>query len=395
MRQSGPVTELQQRITREIEAQGGAISFARFMELALYAPGLGYYTRSTPMGERGDFVTAPELTPLFGRTLALQLAQLFEAGVAPVVLELGAGTGKLARDVLEGLAALGHGNVKWQILDISTRLREAQRETLAAQLARVQWLDRLPEAFDGVILGNEVLDAVPCEAVAWHDAGAWQRMVQIDPVQPGRFVWSEQPAPEGLSACLVRLSSHFGPERRMDAGFRYSTEVNPQAEALVGTLAQCLRHGALLLIDYGFPSAEYYHPERHMGTLTAFARQRSVDDVLSNAGEQDITAHVDFSAMARAGCEAGLALAGYTSQARFLMNCGLLDLAASAARDAASDPLAYARLIAPVQKLLSEAEMGELFKVLALTRGVDVALEGFSRGDRSHRLWPDQGAAAS
>ncbi|HET7772732.1 MAG TPA: SAM-dependent methyltransferase [Burkholderiaceae bacterium] len=382
------MTELQQRITREIETQGGAVSFARFMELALYAPGLGYYTRSTPMGERGDFITAPELTPLFGRTLAVQLAQLFEAGVAPVVLELGAGTGKLARDALDGLTALGHTDVQWQILDVSTRLREVQRETLAAHGARVQWLERLPEAFHGVMLGNELLDAVPCEAVAWHDARAWQRTVQVDPAQPGRFRWSERPAPEGLSACLERLSSHFGPERRMDAGFRYSTEVNPQAEALVATLARSLQRGALLLLDYGFPAPEYYHPERHMGTLTAFARQRSVDDVLAQAGEQDITAHVDFSAMAQAGCAEGLALAGYTSQARFLMNCGLLDLAASAARDAASDPLAYARLIAPVQKLLSEAEMGELFKVLALTRGLDAPLVGFSRGDRSHRLGP-------
>jgi SAM-dependent MidA family methyltransferase len=389
------VTELQRLIAREIQAAGGAIPFSRFMDLALYAPGLGYYTRATPMGEEADFITAPELTPLFGRTLAVQLAQLFESGVPPVVLELGAGTGKLARDALDGLAALGHVDVQWQILDVSSSLREAQRATLAAHAGRVQWLGTLPDTFSGVMLGNEVLDALPCEAMAWHDGAAWQRMVSEDGTHPGRFVWTERQAPERLSACLARLSSHFGLERRMDAGFRYSTEVNPQAEALVNTLARSLKQGALLLLDYGFPQAEYYHPERHMGTLMGFARQRSVDDVLALAGEQDITAHVDFTAIAQAGVQSGLSLAGYTSQARFLMNCGLLDLAASAARDAAADPLAYTRLIAPVQKLLSEAEMGELFKVLALTRGVDLPLAGFSRGDRSHRLWPAQGAAAT
>jgi SAM-dependent MidA family methyltransferase len=371
---------LESLIANEIEAAGGFLPFDRYMQLALYTPGLGYYAGGVPMGAQADFVTAPELTPLFGQTIARQIAQIFDAGVAQQILEFGAGTGKLARDVLAALAMLGHRQARYQILDVSGSLRATQQAALAAFGDRVQWLDAMPASFEGVMLGNEVLDAMPVTVFALNDGALQERGVSM---QDSKRVWASRAMPENmLTALSMRFSGHFWLEKRMDSAV-FVSEIGLQAEAFVRTACASLRKGALLLIDYGFPRAEFYHPQRSGGTLMCFARHRTHSDPLHAPGREDITAHIDFSATRDAAIDAGAQLAGYTSQARFLMNCGLLDIAAQLPQD---DRLAYARAIAPVHKLLSEAEMGELFKAIAFTKDFDAPLIGFARSDRSHML---------
>jgi SAM-dependent MidA family methyltransferase len=371
---------LEPLIANEIEAAGGFLPFDRYMHLALYTPGLGYYAGGVPMGAQADFVTAPELTPLFGQTLARQIAQIFDAGVAAQILEFGAGTGQLARDVLTALAGLGYPQARYQILDVSGSLRATQQATLAAFGNRVQWLDALPESFEGLMLGNEVLDAMPVTVFELNDGALLERGVAMP---DDKLAWASRAMPENmLTAISMRLSSHLCLEKRMDIAV-YISEIGFQAEAFIRTACASLQKGALLLIDYGFPRAEFYHPQRSGGTLMCFAQHRTHSDPLHAPGLEDITAHIDFSAVRDAALEAGAQLAGYTSQARFLMNCGLLDLAAQLPQD---DRLAYAQAIAPVHKLLSEAEMGELFKAIAFTKDFEVPLIGFARSDRSHML---------
>ncbi|MGL4574511.1 MAG: class I SAM-dependent methyltransferase [Burkholderiaceae bacterium] len=377
--------KLLELIHKEIVQSGGFLPFDRYMQLALYAPGLGYYSSGVPMaGSSGDFTTAPEMTPLFGRTIARQLAQLFEAGAAPTILEFGAGTGKLARDVLEGLAELGFADVRYQILDVSGSLRSVQQQALQAFGTRVQWLDALPAQFEGVMLGNEVLDAMPCSVFALRDGKVFERGVTFAGEQ---LQWSEREASAELKhAISMRVLEQKWPEMPVDIAYTpsgYVSEINLQAEAFMRTLASTLTRGAVLMIDYGFPRREYYHPQRDRGTLMCHAQQRVHDDPLHAPGHEDITAHVDFTAVRDAALEGGLQLAGYTGQARFLINCGLLDLAAQLPQH---DALAYAKAVAPLQKLLSEAEMGELFKVIGFARGIDLDWVGFARGDRSGGL---------
>jgi SAM-dependent MidA family methyltransferase len=371
---------LEQLIANEIEAAGGFLPFDRYMHLALYTPGLGYYAGGVPMGAQADFVTAPELTPLFGQTIARQIAQIFDAGVTAQILEFGAGTGKLARDVLNALAELGYPQACYQILDVSGSLSATQRATLATFGNRVQWLDAMPESFEGIMLGNEVLDAMPVTVFELNDGALLERGVSM---HEDRLVRASRAMPENmLTAISMRLSEHKWLESRMDTAV-YVSEIGFQAEAFIRTACASLRKGALLLIDYGFPRAEFYHPQRSGGTLMCFAQHRTHSDPLHAPGLEDITAHIDFSAMRDAAIEAGAQAAGYTSQARFLMNCGLLDRAAQLPQ---GDRIAYAQAIAPLHKLLSEAEMGELFKAIAFTKGIDMPLFGFANGDRSHRL---------
>jgi SAM-dependent MidA family methyltransferase len=391
--------QMRELIAQEIEKAGGFLPFDRFMQLALYAPGLGYYAGGVPMGRAGDFTTAPEMTPLFGQTLARQIAQLLEAGAAKTVLEFGAGTGKLARDVLHGLAQCGVEDVRYQILEVSGSLRAVQQETLQAFGDRVTWLDALPARFDGVMLGNEVLDAMPVTVFRAERAATaqqvpgppsaagfrgWERGVTL---AAGQLRWTERPAEPALQhAISMRFSEQNWPEMPMDIAytpFEYISEINFQAQAFMRTLGCVLGTGAVLMIDYGFPRREYYHPQRNRGTLMCHARQQVHDDPLHAPGQEDITAHVDFTAMRDAALEGGLTLAGYTGQARFLINCGVLELAAQLPQ---GDALAYAKAVAPLQKLLSEAEMGELFKVIGFAKGVDVPWLGFARGDRSGSL---------
>jgi SAM-dependent MidA family methyltransferase len=341
-----------ERLRSEIAAAGGWIPFARYMELALQA----YYGASDrQFGAQGDFVTAPELGSLFGRTLARQLGE-----VEGPILELGAGSGALAETLLQALGG------EYFILETSAALRERQRLRLGS---KVQFLERLPQRFRGVIVANEVADAIPVHAVAWRDDGIKERGVNQE------LAWEERPA----TGQLLRAAQD------LDVIAPYETEINLAASGWMRSLADSLAEGVILVIDYGFPRHEYYHPQRSMGTLMCHSRQRAHGDPFVRPGEQDITAHVDFSALAAAAREAGLDILGYATQAQFLVNCGITDVLAQANVENA---LHYAPIAAEAQKLLSPAEMGELFKVLAVGRGVKPPLLGFSRGDRSHTLGP-------
>jgi SAM-dependent MidA family methyltransferase len=344
------------------------------MELALYAPGLGYYAAgASKFGGAGDFVTAPEISPLFARTLARQVAEvLFVTGGD--VLELGAGSGSLAADLLQALADLDQLPQRYCILERSADMSARQRERLQkldARLAsRVGWIDRVPSAFRGVILANEVLDALPVHLVVWHETGIVERGV-------GRvtdtFVWEDRPVAD---AHLLAQA------RRLGLTPPYLSEISLAGPALVRTLAQALERGAMLFVDYGFGEREFYHPQRRQGTLMCHYRHHAHDDPFFAPGLQDITSHVDFTAVARAGGEAGLNLLGYATQAQFLINLGITDLIAATPADAA----AYLPLAAQAQKLLSPAEMGELFKVIALGRGIDSGLTAFRSGEKSRLL---------
>ena len=338
------------RIRSEIAAAGGWISFARYMELALQA----YYGKSDrQFGASGDFVTAPELGRLFGRTLARQLAE-----IEGPILELGAGTGALAETLLAELPR------EYFILETSAALRERQAARLGG---KVKFLDRLPEKFRGVVIANEVADALPVHAVAWQPAGIMERGVSSD------LVWKEKPAKGTL----------LSEAKAIDVTAPYNSEIGLAARAWMRSLAERLEQGVIFVIDYGFPRHEYYHPQRSMGTLMCHSRHRAHGDVFQRPGEQDITAHVDFSALARAARESGLEVLGYATQAQFLVNCGITDVLSQANIENA---LHYAPIAAEAQKLLSPAEMGELFKVLAVGRGVKPPLLGFSRGERSNTL---------
>ncbi|MDT4842736.1 putative S-adenosyl-L-methionine-dependent methyltransferase [compost metagenome] len=352
------------------------------MAQALYAPGLGYYaagnvklaeTDGDARAPAGDFTTAPQLTPLFARTLARQAAQVLRQTQTDAVLEFGAGTGALAEGVLGELDAMGLQQTRYLILEVSADLRARQAERLAVFGDRVQWLDALPDAFSGCVLANEVLDAMPVSMFRWREDGTvLERGVALDAAQD--FVWEDRPAQPALAAAVAD---------RMPALPGYVSEINPQGEAWIAAMGRWLERGAALLVDYGFPRSEYYHPQRAGGTLMCHLRHHAHGDPFTAPGLQDITAHVDFTAMADAAQAAGLQVLGYTSQARFLMNAGLMELLAQLNP---ADVQNYAKTVAPVQKLLSEAEMGELFKVLAIGRGITEPLAGFSRGDRLGKL---------
>ena len=365
------------RLREAILASGGWLPFDRFMAMALYEPGLGYYANQNPKfgqmpagvaGQGSDFVTAPELSPLFGHTLARQVAQALDATGTDEVWEFGAGTGALALQVLDALTERGQAPRRYTIVDLSGSLRQRQRATLAPYADRVHWVDALPERFEGVVLGNEVLDAMPVQLLVriggqadghWHERG-------VSLGEHGALVWAERPT--DLRPPLEIVGPHS-----------YLTEIHLQGEAFIKTLADRLQRGAAFFIDYGFPEAEYYHPQRHMGTLICHRAHQSDDDPLADVGEKDITAHVNFTGIALAAQDAGMSVLGYTSQGRFLINCGLLDVA----KDAGP------RENAMLGKLVNEHEMGELFKVIALAPAPSAegwAPIGFTAGDRTHRL---------
>lgn len=373
---------LTRHIAGEIDRAGGWIGFDRFMELALYAPGMGYYSGGArKFGAAGDFVTAPELTPVFGQTLGAQLAQFMAMDLTQII-EVGAGSGRLAADLLLELEARDALPTRYGILDLSGELRGRQRDTIAERaphlLDRVHWLDRLPVHFDGVVIANELLDAMPVHLVAWRDdadvAGICERGVTL---RNGHFAWEDRPAAGHLLEHAKMLAS----EQTIPPG--YLSEICLAAQAWTAAWAEILGRGALLLIDYGFPRHEYYHPQRDAGTLMCHYRHHSHGEPFYLPGLQDITAHVDFTAIVEAGCGAGLDLLGYTTQSTFLFNCGLTEVLA---RTSAADSTRYLPLANAAQKLVSPAEMGELFKVIALGKGVTEPLLGFSHGDRSATL---------
>lgn len=371
---------------------GGFIPFDEWMHHALYAPGLGYYAAgSTKFGSEapeGDFTTGPELTPLFGQALAGQVAQILAASGSKTILEVGAGTGALAAALIPALNLLDI-RPRYQILEVSADLRERQRQRLTGMQANIQWLNTLPNEFTGCVIANEVLDAMPATLFRWDEQGRVLELgvrLESDPSlqangdtapNPGptpRFIMAERPAGKTLQAAVAQ---------RMPPLPGYQSEINLQAEAWVRQMGTWLKKGAALLIDYGFPQREFYHPQRAEGTLMCHFRHHAHADPLLYPGLQDITTHVDFTAIADAAMDGGLDILGYTSQARFLMNAGLIELLTGLdPHDAAG----YAKVVGPVQKLLSEAEMGELFKVMAVGQGLDVPLMGFVSGDRRNRL---------
>ena len=357
--------ELSQRIHQAIAQAGGWIGFDRFMAMALYEPGLGYYTNALQkfgaMPSSGsDFVTAPGLSPLFGHTLAVQVRQALQVTGTAQVWEFGAGTGALALQLLD---SLGDAVERYTIIDLSGTLRARQAETLAAHAHKVRWLDAWPEAIEGAVVGNEVLDAMPVQLLqrtggVWHERGV---------VSAGdAFAWQD------------RLTD-LRPPMAIEGEHDYLTEIHPQGEAFIASLAERLqagRGGAAFFLDYGFPEGEYFHPQRHMGTVMCHQLHQADADPLVAVGQKDITAHVNFTGVALAAQNTGLHVLGYTSQAWFLLNLGLGERMAEATLAERSQ----------AQRLVNEHEMGELFKVVGLATSDAWAALGFERGDRSHRL---------
>ncbi len=352
-------------IQHQMNAAGGWLGFDRFMALALYAPGSGYYSGPSRklglMPESGsDFVTAPEMSPWFGRALARSVREALDRTQTTEVWEFGAGSGALASQLIE---ALGEALTCYHIVDLSGDLRQRQQDALGAHVGRVVWHDELPDRLAGVVVGNELLDAMPVQLLlrqggVWHERGVVAHNNTDCP-----WAWADRPA-------------DARPPLPIEGEHDYLTEIHPQAEAFVRTLAERLERGAAFFIDYGFPEREYYHPQRHMGTLMCHQGHLSDPDPLAAVGAKDITAHVNFTGVALAAQEAGLSVLGYTSQARFLINSGLIEMLESAS-------LAERAM---AQKLLTEHEMGELFKVLALGAGDPWEPLGFARGDRTHTL---------
>jgi SAM-dependent MidA family methyltransferase len=374
---------LKRLIQEEIAAAGGWISFAHYMRLALYAPGLGYYSGgAAKFGQVGDFVTAPEISSLFGRTVARQVAQVLglineEANI----LEFGAGTAKLALDLLLELERLESLPAHYFILEVSADLRQRQRRLLeehaAHLLPRVVWLERLPAEFKGFMLANEVLDAMPVQLIAWRGTGLFELGVAC---RGDEFQWVEHPLEERE---LLDAAKELGPLIEAGGSAGYVSEINLSARYFMHSLGLILKKGAILLIDYGFGRAEYYHPQRSRGTLMCHYRHHAHDDPFYLPGLQDITSHVDFSAIASAAAKNGLALLGYNTQAHFLVNCGITDILAQIP---AENHAHYLPLANQLQKLVSPAEMGELFKAIAFGRNISVPLTGFSNGDKSRLL---------
>lgn len=385
-----PLAEL---IAHEIRERGGWMGFERFMELALYAPGLGYYSGGRRvLGQRpqdgSDFVTAPELTPLFGEVLARQVLQALDATGTDEVWEFGAGTGALAEQLL---GELGDRIQRYVIVDLSGSLRDRQHQRLVKahpQLAhKVIWADSLPDEVSGVIVGNEVLDAMPVHLLSWNGQRWLERGVALAPAEglgtpaaastdtPPAFAWADRPAPEGLRPPTEHPDNAYPPGT--------VTETHGQAEAFVATLAQRMVRGAAFFLDYGFPEAEFYLPQRHGGTLMCHHAHTADPNPLAMVGDKDITAHVNFTGIALAGQEAGWEVLGYTSQGRFLTNCGLGE---ALARTGQASSAAQIKARAALQMLVAEHEMGELFKVIGFVKGPWFDAIGFEHGDRTHML---------
>lgn len=363
----------------QIARSGGWISFADYMHGALYTAGLGYYSGGAhKFGAAGDFITAPELTPLFGQALAHQLAEI-TAQSADEIIEIGAGTGHLAADLLLELAAIDRLPTRYRILEVSGELRARQAETLARRAPglaeRVTWIDTLPARFSGAVVANEVLDVMPVHIVAWRDGKVFERGVGLD--AEGAFAWSDRPASTRLSTAARALGAPMPNEGE------YVSELNLAGPAWIADWSHRLERGAVVLIDYGYPRAEYYLPSRSNGTLLCYYRHHAHGDPFLWPGLNDITSFVDFTAVAEAAFNAGLNIYGYTNQARFLYNCGILERLAARGDQTTPD---YIRAARAVQRLTAPQEMGELFKVLTVGKGLAEPLLGHRHGDRLHGL---------
>ena len=371
------------RVHKAILAAEGWLPFDQFMALALYEPGLGYYANQQPkfgsMPQSGsDFVTAPELSPLFGTTLAQQVAEALNATGTHEVWEFGAGSGALAHQLLTELKRLGCNIERYNIMDLSSSLKLRQQTRLAEFGHQVRWLTQWPDSLQGVVVGNEVLDAMPVKLLhriegVWHERG-------VIAARPPELSESSEPSDHADGLAWEDRPTTLRPPVEPLGEHNYLTEIQPQGEAFVASLAERLlaseKGGAAFFLDYGFPESEYFHPERHMGTVMCHQAHQADPNPLVSVGLKDITAHVNFTGMALAGQEAGLQVLGYTSQGRFLLNLGL------------AERMAQSALVerAQAMKLVSEHEMGELFKVLGFATHDHWQASGFSAGDRSHRL---------
>lgn len=376
---------LQEVIQAEIQAAGGWIPFAQYMDLALYAPGLGYYSGgSAKFGGAGDFVTAPEISSLFGRTLARQIIQVFELTKAANILEFGAGSGKLALDLLLELERSDHLPEKYFILEVSAELQHRQQclfNERAPHLAPLlEWLEQLPSQFNGVILANEVLDAMPVHIVTWRGIDFFERGVIC---QNNTFAWQDHPIQnKALLKAASQLADRINPDH--DTALCYISEINLNADRFMRSLSDILQSGVAILIDYGFGHNEYYHPQRDQGTLMCHYRHYAHEDPFYLPGLQDITSHVNFSALTEAIEETDLMLFGYTTQSHFLINCGITDILTQTPVENTGHYLPQANQL---QRLVSPAEMGELFKVAAFGKIDPIqSLIGFEHHDRSHSL---------
>jgi len=363
-------------IGEQIVKEGGLVDFERFMSLALYAPGLGYYVNGAQkFGVGGDFITAPELSPLFGYSLANQIAEIFAAIQDPNVLEFGAGSGALAVSMLEQLEQLDCLPVRYQILELSAELQQRQRDTIQQALPhlieRVEWLSHMPPSgWRGVVLANEVLDAMPVQRIR-KSANQWQMQWVSYTDDAYQTTWKDT-TDDLLLKQLDGLEARLG---QFEEG--YESEVNRHVDGWISALSQMIEQGAVILVDYGYPEAAFYHPERSAGTLICHHQHKAYNDPLQRVGSQDITANVDFSAVAEAGVNHGFDLAGFTTQSFFLMNSGIGELLNE-------DPMSdhYIHQAQAMKQLTLPTEMGERFKVIAFSKGLDLAMRGFSVGDQ-------------
>jgi SAM-dependent MidA family methyltransferase len=373
--------QMRDYLAAQIAAAEGWLSFERFMDLALYAPGLGYYSAGAlKLGEGGDFTTAPEVSRLFGACVARQCAEVLSALGGGSILEIGAGSGRLAADVLSRLESLGQLPAQYWILEISADLRDRQRRHLARCLphleGRVRWLDHPPrDSFDGIVLANEVLDALPVTRFRWYSSRVEEFGVVI---HEGRFAWAPRIADQMVAEACQRLAKAGG---AWEEG--YVSEYCPRLNAWTQSVTRSLRAGAALWFDYGLPRSQYYLPQRHEGTLLCHFQHRAHDDPFLYPGLQDITAWVDYTSLAEASRAAGFTLEGFTTQSYFLAGLRVdREMQAIAGGDANQ----FARLANQARQLMLPGEMGERFKAMAWLRGLDVPLSGFALQDLRHTL---------
>jgi SAM-dependent MidA family methyltransferase len=350
-------------LKQKLEAHHNWLPFDQFMAMALYEPGLGYYAKDDHQfglmpASGSDFVTAPELSPLFAKTLARQIRQALQADAPAELWEFGPGRGTLASQLLD---ELGDQISRYHLVELSASLKARQRETLQAHLHKVHWASELPQTWSGVLIGNEVLDAIPVQLLHFDGTNWLERGVTMV---------------DGELQFADRTSDLKPPEEAQTMPSGSTIEIQPQAQALISTVAERCTHGMAIWIDYGFTRAEFYHPQRHMGTLMCHQAHRADMNPLINVGQKDITTHVDFTGIALAAQDAGMDVVGYTAQGRFLINCGLMEYVQHA----------NIQTKAHAQKLINEHEMGELFKVMVMTKGFNLDPLGFTQGDRSHRL---------
>jgi SAM-dependent MidA family methyltransferase len=367
--------ELQEIIINEIDKNGGVISFSRYMELALYYPGLGYYSNDLfKFGASGDFVTAPLISNIFGFLLAKQIMEIFSFGIEKSILEFGAGNGKLAADIL---ISSGENIDKYYILELSANLKNWQLETIKQKvpqyLDKVIWLDELPKAFNGVMIANEVLDAQPCDLIRYDDGEIIGVGVAY---QDKNFVYNDCQLSDATNAICKNLAFDY---------HDYLTEVHSINQIFIQTIAKTIKHGAAIFIDYGAGQQEYYHPQKARGSLRGFFRQQVLDSVLVYPGLIDITASVNFSLIANSAIDAGLELIGYTTQGNFLINCGLTELMTQLHNELSNEQ--YLKISNQVNKLIANNEMGDLFKVIGFSKGINSGdWCGFATNDRTFML---------